>query len=467
MSPFEFDDDQQEDIRDVVERYENAVKNNSSCILDQETFEALIDFYEMSGLIQQALGACQRALEQHPFSSILLLRNAQLLFELKECDAALEELQKAEVCDSSETSIYLLRAEIFTFLSKYHEAIEILENQIRTADDMDLPDLYLQMADVYEDWEKYYEVFNCLVLCLQTDPDNDEALNRINYCMEITEKYEESRVFHEKLIEDRPFQEFAWYNLACALKGLHRYDEAIDALGYCLAINEDLNFAYQDMAELYIKKKEYNKAIESLKEYESRFEADEDIYFLKGQCHEYMSDIKMARYYYKKALHCNPNYAEAYFRIGDTYKAEDNWEQAAKFYQKAAEHEPGEYDYLLSAAEAAHVMQNAEQAIEMAERALEVSPVRFEAYLLMANVFLNAGDAETALEILDKGLLLSKSTVELQYARVAVLYYMGYQQEAVIQLIVLLTESPGKEIFMLYMYPEIEDDPQIADLLKN
>lgn len=435
--------------------------------MDQETFEALIDFYEMSGLMPQAMAACQKALEQHPFSSALLLRNAQLLFELKECDAALEQLEKAEICDSSETGIYLLRAEIYTFLSRYHEAIEILENLIRNADEVDLPDIYLQMADVYEDWEKYFEVFSCLVLCLQSDPDNEEALNRINYCMEITEKYEESRIFHEQLIEQRPYQEFAWYNLASALKGLQRYDEAIDALGYCLAINEDLNFAYQDMAELYIRKKEYNKAIETLKEYESRFQADEDIYFLKGQCHEYMNDIKMARYYYKKALHCNPNYSEAYYRIGDTYKSEDNWKQAGKFYQKAAEQEPEEYDYLLSAAEAAHVLQDAEQAIEMAERALEVSPVRFEAYLLMANVFLHAGDAETALELLDKGIQLCKNTIELQYARVGVLYYMGLRQDAVIQLMLLQSESPGKEIFMLYMCPEIEDDPQIADLLRG
>lgn len=467
MSQFEYDDDQSEDIKEVVERYESAVKNNTSCIMDQETFEALIEFYELKGQYPNALTACRLALEQHPFSSILLLKKAQMLFELKECNAALEVLRKAELFDSSETGIHLLKAEIFTFQSKYHEAIDILEELIRNADEEDLPDIYLQMADVYEDWEKYYEVFSCLTLCLQADPENEEALNRINYCMEITEKYDESRAFHEQLIEQRPYQEFAWYNLASAYKGLGRYDDAIDALEYVLAINEDLNFVYQDIAELYIKKKDYQKAIESLKDYESRFEPDEDIHFLKGQCHEAMSEIKLARYYYKKALHCNPNYAEAYFRIGDTYKSEDNWEQANKFYGKAAEHESQEYDYLLAAAESAHVLQDAEQAIEMAEKALEISPVRFEAYMLMANVFLMAGDADTALELLDKGMILCKTTVELKFARIAVIYFMGQKQEAAIQLLMMMSEAPGKEIFMLYMYPDIEEDPEIAMILHS
>jgi tetratricopeptide (TPR) repeat protein len=467
MSQFEYDDDQPEDLKEVVERYESAVKNNTSCIMDQETFEALIEFYELKGQYPNALTACRLALEQHPFSSILLLKKAQMLFELKECNAALDLLQRAALFDSSETGIHLLKAEIYTFQSKYHEAIDILEELIRDADEEDLPDIYLQMADVYEDWEKYYEVFSCLTLCLQTDPENEEALNRINYCMEITEKYEESRVFHEQLIEQRPYQEFAWYNLASAYKGLGRYDDAIDALEYVLAINEDLNFVYQDIAELYIKKKDFQKAIESLKDYESRFEPDEDIHFLKGQCHEAMGEIKLARYYYKKSLHCNPNYAEAYFRIGDTYKSEDNWEQANKFYCKAAEHENQEYDYLLAAAESAHVLQDAEQAIEMAEKALEISPVRFEAYMLMANVFLMAGDAETALELLEKGTILCKTTVELKFARIAVIYYMGQKQEAALQLLMMMSEAPGKEIFMLYMYPDIEDDPEIAMILQS
>jgi tetratricopeptide (TPR) repeat protein len=467
MNPFEFEDEHHEDIREVVERYENAVRNNTSCFMDPETYEALIEFYEIRAQYPKALAAVDQALGQHPFSSIMLLKKAQILFELKQCEEALAELNKAELCDSSETSIFLLRAEILTFLSRYSEAIQILEDQLKIADDEDLPDIYLQMADVYEDWEKYYEVFDCLKFCLQADPENEEALNRINYCMEITEKYEESRAFHEHLIDERPYSEFAWYNLSCALKGLGRFDDAIDALGYVLAINEELNFAYQDIAELYLRKKEYKQALEALQDYENRFDADEDIYYLKGQCHEAMQEHKMARYFYKKALHANPMFSEAYFRIGDTYKAEDNWKQAYTYFCKASELERHEYDYLLAAAEAAHVLNKAEEAIELAEMAMDNAPTRFEAYILMANIFLLAADAETAQEILDKGIVFCRSTIELKFARVAVLYYKALRKEAILQLISLLAEAPGKEIFMLYMYPDIENDPEIADILQS
>jgi len=467
MDPFEFEDEQNEDIREIVEKYEHAIRTNTSYFLDQEDFESLVEFYELKGEFNTALAVADQALEQHPFSSLLLIRKAQVEFELKHCKEALETLEKAELIDSSESGIYLLRAEIYTFLSRYTEAIDILEERLINASPEDLADIHLQMADVYEDWEKYNDVFNCLRKCLQVDPENEEALNRINYCMEITEEYDRSRIFHEQLIDERPYSEFAWYNLSCAFKGLGRYNEAIDALEYALAINEELDFAYHDIAELHIKNKDYAKALEVLKDYESRFEADEEIYMLKGQCHDAMQEYKLSRYYYKRALHCNPNVAEAYYRIGESYKAEDNWKQAHQFFIKAAEMEKQEYDYQIVAAESAQVLQDVEKAIEIAEAAIDIAPTRFEAYILMSHIFLQAGDADTAMEILDKGILFCKSTYELKFGRTAVLYYQGQRQEAMIQLLILISEAPGKEIFMLYMYPEMENDPEIAAILSN
>jgi hypothetical protein len=42
---------------------------------------------------------------------------------------------------------------------------------------------------------------------------------------------------------------------------------------------------------------------------------------------------------------------------------------------------------------------------------------------------------------------------------------MGQKQEALIQLMLMMSEAPGKEIFMLYMYPEIENDSDISMIL--
>ncbi|MCO5233248.1 MAG: tetratricopeptide repeat protein [Chitinophagales bacterium] len=467
MNPFDDENEEEESIQDIINKYEYSLEHNTSIFLEPESFEVLVDFYNVHGLYNSAFTAIDQALEQHPTSALLLIKKAQLQFETKEISSALDTLNLAESIDFNELGIHLLKAEIFTYLSRHEEAIAILQYWEAQTEYEDLVDVYLQMADVYEDWEKYNEVFDSLKKCLLIEPSNEEALSRINYCMEITQEYKRSKEFYELLIDKHPYSELAWYNLATAYRGMKELDLAIDTLQYTIAINEDLGFPYHDLAELYFQKKEYLKALEALKEYEDRFNSDEDTFLLKGHCHESLEEYKLARYYFKKALHIQPNIADAYYRIGETYKAEDNWEKAYTFYIKAAELDKSEYDYQIIAAEAAQVVGKIDKAVELAEIAMEISPIRFEAYILLAQIFLLSNEAEISMEIIEKGLAICKSNTELKYAKVSILFYLGYQQEARILLRLLIEEHPGKEVFMLYMYPEIENDPEIDSILSQ
>ena len=110
---------------------------------------------------------------------------------------------------------------------------------------------------------------------------------------------------------------------------------------------------YQDIAEIHFKNNEYQKALDILQEMLATYEPDEEVFYLQGQCHEALGEMKMARYCYRKAVHENPSLSEAYFRIGETYKHEGLWEQAYKSFQKANELEKEQYEFCLAMAEAA------------------------------------------------------------------------------------------------------------------
>ncbi len=424
MSNFDFDNDSNEQINvsELIAQYEQSVQNNHTPFFDEDNYEVIIEHYEEKGDFERALEVTEKSLLQYPYSSILLLKKAQVFFEMKQLNASLDILEKAEIYDSSELGIYLLRAEIFAFQSRYTEAIEILENLFNTADPEDFADIYLQLCDVYEDCEKYFEVYDCLVNCLKIDPNNEEALNRFNYCIEITDKYEESIPIHKQLIDINPYNQFAWYNLACAYRGINEYDEAVNAFEYVLAINEDADFVYQDIAELHFKHEEYKKALAVIKEMLDTFEADDEIYFLQGKCHEALGDMKMARYCYRKAVHDNPSLSDAYFRIGETYKNEGHWEQAYKSFQKANELEKEQYDFCLAMAEAALEIGETDVSIDACETAIDIFMNRHEAYIILGKIMAVNGDTVTATEIIAKGIEVCKSTIELQYALCAIAF---------------------------------------------
>ena len=434
MSNFDFDNDNNINVAELIAQFEQSVKNDHTPFFDQDDFEAIVEYYEEKGQFEQAMLAVEKSLQQYPYSSILLIKKAQVYFELKQLNLALEILEKAEIYDSSEIGIYLLRAEIFTFQSRYKDAIDILEKLLETSERDDLADIYLQMCDVYEDWEKYFEVY----ACLKIEPNNEEALNRFNYCIEITDKYEESIPFHKKLIDINPYNEFAWYNLACSYRGVDEYENAIEAFEYVLAINDDADFVYQDIAELHFKKGEFVKALEVIKDMCNTFEADDEIYFLQGKCHEALGDMKMARYCYRKAVHDNPSLSDAYFRIGESYKHEGLWEQAYKSFQKANELEKEQYEFCLAMAEAAMEISETEVAIDACETAIDIFVKRYEAYFILAKLMALNSDTETAREILIKGAEVCKTTIELNYAICAIAFMENKPKEGEVLLRMLL-----------------------------
>jgi tetratricopeptide (TPR) repeat protein len=465
MSNFDFDNDNNINVAELIAQFEQSVKNDHTPFFDQDDFEAIVEYYEEKGQFEQAMLAVEKSLQQYPYSSILLIKKAQVYFELKQLNLALEILEKAEIYDSSEIGIYLLRAEIFTFQSRYKDAIDILEKLLETSECDDLADIYLQMCDVYEDWEKYFEVYDCLVACLKIEPNNEEALNRFNYCIEITDKYEESIPFHKKLIDINPYNEFAWYNLACSYRGVDEYENAIEAFEYVLAINDDADFVYQDIAELHFKKGEFVKALEVIKDMCNTFEADDEIYFLQGKCHEALGDMKMARYCYRKAVHDNPSLSDAYFRIGESYKHEGLWEQAYKSFQKANELEKEQYEFCLAMAEAAMEISETEVAIDACETAIDIFVKRYEAYFILAKLMALNSDTETAREILIKGAEVCKTTIELNYAICAIAFMENKPKEGEVLLRMLLEENFGAHQTLFDFSEELRENVTIGNIL--
>ena len=465
MSNFDFDNDNNINVAELIAQFEQSVKNDHTPFFDQDDFEAIVEYYEEKGQFEQAMLAVEKSLQQYPYSSILLIKKAQVYFELKQLNLALEILEKAEIYDSSEIGIYLLRAEIFTFQSRYKDAIDILEKLLETSERDDLADIYLQMCDVYEDWEKYFEVYDCLVACLKIEPNNEEALNRFNYCIEITDKYEESIPFHKKLIDINPYNEFAWYNLACSYRGVDEYENAIEAFEYVLAINDDADFVYQDIAELHFKKGEFVKALEVIKDMCNTFEADDEIYFLQGKCHEALGDMKMARYCYRKAVHDNPSLSDAYFRIGESYKHEGLWEQAYKSFQKANELEKEQYEFCLAMAEAAMEISETEVAIDACETAIDIFVKRYEAYFILAKLMALNSDTETAREILIKGAEVCKTTIELNYAICAIAFMENKPKEGEVLLRMLLEENFGAHQILFDFSEELRENVTIGNIL--
>lgn len=455
------------DIKILVEQYEEALANDRQPMIDQDEVDQIVNYYEGSGHYDKALQIIEAALEQHPYSGYILLKKAQVLFDLKICDRSLECLDQAALFEPGELGIYLLRSEVLTFQSSHQEALHVLDFAMDQAVDLEVADVWLHMADVYEDWEKYHEVYRCLRECLQIDKINEEALSRINYCMELTEQYEDAVNLHKSIIDAHPYSFWAWYNLSYAYASLHLYEKAIDALEYVLAIDEDVNYAYKDMAQYYHELGAYSAALEAISIYCKRTKPEADTFLLEGKCHFELKNLRASRYCFRKAIRTNPSSHEAFYNLGMTYILEEKWPQAVQNLKKCVELYPDNIDYLERLAEVALQVEDFDEVRYCCSRAIRLNTKYTRIYITLALSHLFNEEAGHAIEIIEKGIAACENSVKLRYIRAALLLLTNKRKKAFLELEALLEATPQEHTVIFRYFPFLEEDNGLTSLLER
>lgn len=463
----DFDEKHYRELTRLVQNYEN----NSSGILDEHLLEQIIDFYEDNNEFEKALNASDDAINQYPFSSVFMVKKAQLFFDLKQFDQALDLLDKAMVLDCRDMQIYLLQSDIQVWLGHYQKAIDAILHAIQMIEDKEeLPDLYLELADIYEEWEKYDKVFEALTATLHYEPENEEALNRLWFCVELSELFQQSIDFHKGFIEENPYSFLAWFNLAHAYVGIGKYEEAVDAFEFVMAINEKYEYAYKDCADVLMLMENYDKAIEYYTEALKLSKPYKEIYIKLGECFEINEDFQKARYYYRKATNIDPYFDLAYNKIAHTYIKENRPQIAIPLFEKSCQLLPNNSIYLADLANAYKEAEDFELADEYFEKAkLAEKEVPTDVWMKWVSSKIASGDYTHALSIIEEasGFLPDESQVDFETARFIVLYINGKKQEAILLLEDLLESESFNLKLAMSLYPLLIEDNHLVSLIEE
>src|SRR4249919_1715392 len=318
------------EINDLLRQYENLKTGRSHKFLDEEASEKIVEFYDENEDLQKALEAAELGSEQYPFSSSLLIKKADILLSLRHYLDALKILEQAELFDGGDINLYILKTDVLLALDQQERAVELLEKALHSFDGEERIELLFELADVYDDYEEFDKVFDCLKLILEQDPNNEEALYKICFWTDFTGRNEESIRLHQQIIDDFPYSELAWFNLAAAYQGLKLYEKSVDAYKYAVAIDEKFDYAYRNMGDAFIRLRKYRDAIESLERVLELSKPEDVIFEAIGHCYDKQRQFAQARFYYRKASHLNQDDSKLIYKIACTYLNEGQWTNAVK-----------------------------------------------------------------------------------------------------------------------------------------
>jgi tetratricopeptide (TPR) repeat protein len=464
MSKYPYRQDRDE-MRELLQQFDNLKNGKSNSFIEEDSFERIINYYDEKEQLPDALEAAEYAVTQYPYSSGLLVKKADILIALHNYKEALHVLEAAELLDGNDKDLYILKTDAYLALDKQEKAAAVLEFAINHFEGEERIELLFELADVYDDYENFQKVFDCLKMILEDEPNNEEALYKICFWTDFTGRNEEGIRIHQQIIDNFPYNELAWFNLAAAYQGIKLYEKAIDAYQYAIAIDEKFDYAYRNMGDAYLRLRRYREAIEVLEKVLELSHPEDVIYEAIGHCHDKLKNFAQARFNYKKATHLNQHDSQLHYKIACTYMSEGSWASAMKSLEVAMRMHRLQPEYNLAMGQCCMELNKMEDAISYFGNVVRIRPRQLNGWVELLKCLLKAGYFEEALEYASFAFEQTEGKPIFIFYKSTALFSLGKSKEALLQLELGMDKNAKLVKKFIELNPSILQNQQVVDLI--
>jgi tetratricopeptide (TPR) repeat protein len=454
-----------EQIRELLKNYENLKNGHSHAFIDEDAFEKIIDHFQEKDDFAKAMEAADLGNQQYPYSSMLLIKKADILLANRRYKDALTILHQASLLDSGDINLYILKTDAYLALDQQEKAVILLKEALALFEGQERIELLFELADVYDDYEEFDKVFDCLKKILEDDPNNEEALYKICFWTDFTGRNEESIRLHQKIIDEYPYNELAWFNLGAGYQGIKLYEKAIDAYLYAITIDEKFDYAYRNIGDAYIRLRKYKEAIEALEKVIELSKPEDVIYEAIGHCYDRMKNYAQARFYYRKASHLHQDDSKLFYKIACTYFNEGQWASCIKQLDNALKIHRMQPDYNLLMGECKLQSESFKEAVQYFSVVVRVRPRGLAGWEALIRCLYKAEYLEEAFEQAQAALIMTNDKPLFLFYKAAVLFSMGKTKEAILQLEKAMEKSPKLLKKFVELNPAILQNQLVVDVL--
>ncbi len=248
--------------------------------------------------------------------------------------------------------------------------------------------LKLKLAKLYDANGNVQEANELYSYLLIVAKDNFQILNELENVF----KYKISRDNNNDLMHSNLAQVYC-------LQG--KFDNAIKEYGLASSLNP-ANYNYKlKIADLYMQKNEYIKALQILDNNINSFPHDLKSRFKRAECYTIMGSFDKARDDYKAILYIQPSNFQAKIALYDLLKPKLTRDEVIKtMYPEYANSSVGISAYYKLASDL-KIAKKYSDAIYFYKLVINIDPKYQEAYIDLADIYKETGDSKAALELMD------------------------------------------------------------------
>lgn len=442
---------------ELVQKYEEFIRQKKSFFFDVIEFEVIINYYLDNEEQFNAADAINTAISMHPYSSEIQLLKAELYSTEKKFDEALKILDYLEQIHTEKSDVLYLKGQIFFNKGDLDSADENFQKAIEACTE-DKSDLLYRISSIYFVEEELNIAIRYLLEAHKLDPKHFATLFDLGYSYEKINNVDKSFHFYNKLLDLYPFTQNVWYNLGIVLTKQGKFDVAIDAYDYCIAIDPEYSSAYHNKANTLASIEKYKEAAEVFQELVILEPENPRVYCSLGECNEKLERYEQALEMYNKTITIDPAFAEAYYGIGIIMNERKQPNLALDFIKKAIALESEMYDFWLGLGKVYYELNNIEEALTAYREATTLNPDEPDAYLALAEIYLyqeKFGDVETMFDELGPKF---DGNASMKVLNAAALYLSHRRKEALDELKVAKRIDPTSIDDFFSIVSVINDD---------
>jgi tetratricopeptide (TPR) repeat protein len=295
----------------------------------------------------EAHEALVRAKICHPESPNLDLLKVEILMELEEYDKALKLAETLEAPLFDRYELYYIKAQIHLELDNVKAAVKDFKAALERCNAVSAHDYHSEIYNIpglLMDRDLHKEALYFLRKFMKIDDGYVDTYWNMAVCHEKTGATDKAEKYYEKALDINPFNECIWNDLGLMHISCEKYEKALNAFEFALAINDNGLQASIYKSNVLMLMNEYDRAIEWIESQEIK---DAGSYYMLGKCYEEKQEVEKAVEYYTSAIKKAPEFTPSYWCMAKIMYQANDAALAVKLLEKAIEYEPNNMDYML------------------------------------------------------------------------------------------------------------------------